>query len=137
MAQIKKNNVKYWEGIGRRKTTTARVRIYEDKNVKSMINDKPIEHYFNNEFDLSYILKPFAVTETKGKFTYTIKITGGGITGWKDAIRLGIARALVKYNESFKPVLRKAGLLTRDPRAVERKKPGLKKARKAPRFSKR
>ncbi len=126
---------KYWEAVGRRKTTTARVRIYEDKEAKNVVNGKPIDFYFS-KIQVKSILKPFNVVEKTG-FRITVQAKGGGITGWKDAIRLGIARALVKYNPDLKPALRKAGLLTRDPRAVERKKVGLKKARKAPRFSKR
>ena len=129
-------NNKYWEGIGRRKTTTARVRIYEDTSIKNSVNDRPFEFFFD-KLTLDYIFEPLKVVEKKGKFSVTVKIRGGGKTGWKDAIRLGIARALVKYNPELKPPLRKAGMLTRDPRAVERKKVGLKKARKAPRFSKR
>ena len=129
-------DIKYWEGIGRRKTTTARVRIYQSKDIKSIVNDKPLSHFFSAD-DVKYMTAPFSTVDQKGKFVYTIKIKGGGKTGWKDAIRLGFARALVKFDENFKSQLRKAGFLTRDARAVERKKAGLKKARKAPRFSKR
>ncbi len=131
------DSVKYWEGIGRRKTATVRVRIYEDSKIKNSINGKPVNAFFS-ELEIEYITKPFRVLDLKDKrFSFTVKANGGGKTGWKDAIRLGIARALIKYNPEFKPALRKAGFVTRDPRAVERKKVGLKKARKAPRFSKR
>jgi len=128
--------MKYWEGIGRRKSTTCRVRIYKD-NFDPKINDKQVGAFFKNQEDIDYIESPLKVANKLGSFTYTVKIQGGGMTGWKDAIRLGMARALVKVDETLKPDLRAAGLLTRDPRVVERKKPGLKKARKAPRFSKR
>ena len=128
---------KYWEGIGRRKEAVARVRIYKkQENSQNLINNKPVNKYFSTS-DMKYILKPLYVTELMDDFYFTIKVSGGGFTGWKDAIRLGLARALVKYDESLKSVLRRNGLLTRDPRVVERKKVGLKKARKAPRFSKR
>ena len=134
-------DVRYWEGIGRRKTSTARVRIYEIKDDNKpryivIVNDKDIREFFD-KLTVDYILDPLRKVGVFGKFRITVKVKGGGRTGWKDAIRLGLSRALVKYDESFKPPLRKAGYLTRDPRAVERKKVGLKKARKAPRFSKR
>jgi small subunit ribosomal protein S9 len=83
------------------------------------------------------VLKPLIVTETAGKFNVTVKVTGGGVAGQRDAIRHGIARALVKADENYKPVLRQHGFLTRDPRAKERKKPGLRRARKAPQYTKR
>ncbi len=128
---------KYWEGVGRRKSTTARVRIYKatDKGSK-LVNDKPIDSYFSN-LEIDYIEYPLHVVGMNNDFVYSVKVRGGGTTGWKDAIRLGLARALIKFNPDYKSILRKNGLVTRDPRVVERKKVGLKKARKAPRFSKR
>ena len=127
--------MKYWEGIGRRKTSVARVRIYKAK-LASTINDKKIEEIFTDPLDRAYITEPLRLTK-HDSLSYTIKVKGGGLTGWKDSIRLGFARALIKLEPELKPILRKAGMLTRDPRTVERKKAGLKKARKAPRFSKR
>lgn len=127
----------YWEGIGRRKESVARVRIYKkEEDSKNLINNNSVNKYFSED-DMEYILKPLFVTDSFEEFYFTVKVSGGGTTGWKDAIRLGLARALVKYNPELRPTLRKNGLLTRDPRVVERKKVGLKKARKAPRFSKR
>ena len=134
---------KYWEGVGRRKETVARVRIYKlgktddsANNGVKLVNDRPITDFFS-ELEVKYIERPLGVTELAKTFYYTVKVKGGGKTGWKDAIRLGLSRALLKYDPELKPILRKFGLVTRDPRVVERKKVGLKKARKAPRFSKR
>lgn len=126
----------YFEGTGRRKTSIARVRIYKTKEFKPTVNDRNPTSYFA-ESDLPYINQPLNVTNLRKDFSWTVHVKGGGISAWKDAIRLGLARALLKYDPELKPTLKKAGLLTRDPRMVERKKPGLKKARKAPRFSKR
>lgn len=128
---------KYTEGIGRRKTSTCRVRIYEGKQA-STINGQSIEEYFNGVPNADKILaKPFQVVEQEGNYYFTAKVSGGGITGQLDAIVLGIARALYKMDENLKPALRTAGLVTRDPRAVERKKYHLRKARKKAQFSKR
>lgn len=134
MATVK---VKYYEGVGRRKLATARVRIVEDSEKKFIINEKTLQDVFPSALAQEKVLKPFVVSETVGKFSVSVKAMGGGTTGWADAISLGLARALVEFNADLKSALRKAGLMTRDPRAVERKKAGLKKARKAPRFSKR
>lgn len=127
----------YFEGIGRRKLTIARVRIYKDTDTSFVINGKGIEVYYPLELDQKQLLRPFTVANLQGKFRVSAQVSGGGKTGWADAIILGIARALIAYDEKLKSQLRKEGLVTRDPRAVERKKTGLKKARKAPRFSKR
>lgn len=121
---------------GRRKTSVARVWI-KPGNGQITINKRPFEEYFTLETLRQEVLKPFAVTNTLGKFDVVAKVEGGGFTGQAGAVRHGIARALLQIDESFKPVLRKEGLLTRDPRMVERKKYGLKKARRAPQFSKR
>jgi small subunit ribosomal protein S9 len=128
---------KYFEGIGRRKVASARVRIYAgDKS--STINDQAVDEYFAGikgvEKDIN---QPFIVSGLEGKYYFTAKVQGGGITGQIDAIKLGISRALYKMDESLKPALRKEGLVTRDPRAVERKKYHHVKARKKPQFSKR
>jgi small subunit ribosomal protein S9 len=134
MATVK---TKYYEGIGRRKVATARVRIVEDGAKTFLINDRTLDEVFPSALAQQRIMKPFVVAEVVGKFSVSVKAMGGGVTGWADAIALGIARALVEFNADLKSPLRKAGSMTRDPRAVERKKAGLKKARKAPRFSKR
>ncbi len=134
MATVK---VKYYEGIGRRKTTIARVRLTEDSAASFVVNGKPMVELFPNALAQEKVMKPLVVAGVNGKFSVSVKVTGGGVTGWVDSISLGIARALVEYDAKMKSGLRTEGLVTRDPRAVERKKAGLKKARKAPRFSKR
>lgn len=129
----------YYEGIGRRKRASARVRIYldEESSGEFIVNDKEGKEYFPRLGDLETLLGPLHDTELTGKVDVTVLISGGGITGQTDAVRLGIARALVKYDESLRNVLRAGGHLTRDPRIKERKKPGLKRARKAPTYTKR
>ena len=128
---------KYFEGIGRRKTSTARVRIYSGEKA-STINDKAIDSYFLSNKDADRLLsEAFVITDLKDKFYFTAKVNGGGINSQIDAVRLGLGRAICTMDESLKPVLRKAGLVTRDPRAVERKKYHHIKARKKPQFSKR
>ncbi|MBM7558836.1 30S ribosomal protein S9 [Marinitoga litoralis] len=127
-------------GTGRRKTSVARVHLRPGEG-KVRVNKKEYESltaYLNNNPVWSkHALEPLAVTGNEGKFDLVITVEGGGMNGQAGAIRLGIARALLNYDESLRPVLRKYGLLTRDPREVERKKYGLKKARRAPQFSKR
>jgi len=130
---------KYVEGIGRRKESSARVRLYKAKKGEDtmiFVNNRDAKDFFSDS-ELEYITLPLNVTESLAKWHISVQVKGGGHTGWKDAIRLGIARALVTEDEKHRPTLRKNGFLTRDPRAVERKKAGLKKARKAPRWSKR
>ena len=122
--------------IGRRKTAVARV-FMRPGSGKVVVNRKPVEEYFPLEWRRRAIHVPFQVTETEGKFDVVVNAKGGGIHGQVDAIRLGIARALVKYNEEFTSPLRQAELLTRDSRMVERKKYGRPKARKRFQFSKR
>lgn len=121
---------------GRRKTAVAQVRLYPGTG-KITVNNRPIEEYFPVEFHRIQIIKPLEVTNTLGKFDIIVKTNGGGISGQAGAVQLGIARALVEYEESFKPTLKEFGLLTRDSRMVERKKYGQKKARKRFQFSKR
>lgn len=134
MAEAKKNK-KYYEGIGRRKTSIARARLMAGEG-KVTINDKSYEIPKNG--DLNYIWwEPLVLTATNGKFDLSVKLSGGGVNSGIDAIRLGISRALVEYDQKFKSILRKSGFLTRDPRAKERKKPGLKRARRAPQWQKR
>ncbi len=130
---------KYQEGIGRRKRASARVRIYidDDSTGDFIVNDKDVLNYFPRLGDLDTLMGPLAATGLEGKTDVTVLIHGGGITGQTDAVRLGLARALVKYDENLRNVLRGGGHLSRDPRVKERKKPGLKRARKAPTYTKR
>lgn len=134
MADVKKE--KYFYGLGRRKEATAQVRLYMTK-ADSVVNDKKFEAYFGNDVTIRSALAPLQLTGNIEKAHISVVVKGGGVTGQAEAISLGIARALVDYDEAYKTVLKKAGFLTRDPREKERKKPGLKRARKAPQFSKR
>lgn len=131
-------NEKYFYGRGRRKEASARVRLFFGRG-QSTINEKGIEDYFGkNQLLINSVKEPLQITgQDNNKAYFTVKINGGGLAGQVDAIRLGLARALLLYDDSNRLALRKAGLLTRDPREKERKKPGLKRARKAPQFSKR
>ena len=126
----------YFYGTGRRKSSVARVRVYNGTG-KITINGRDIDDYFGLETLKLIVNQPLEVTETTGKFDIVCNVTGGGVTGQAGAIRHGLSRALLQYNEELRPALKKAGLLTRDPRMKERKKPGLKGARRAPQFSKR
>lgn len=129
--------VQYYEGIGRRKESTARVRIMSGAG-NFTINGKTLEDYFPRLGDKENILTPLETTgESPSQLDVTVLVKGGGVTGQSDAVKLGLARALVKMSPDFRPPLRQAGLLTRDPREKERKKPGLKRARKAPTYTKR
>lgn len=121
---------------GRRKTSVARVRLIPGSG-KIVINKRDIDDYFDYDTLKVTVKEPLVVTDTLGKYDVIVNVHGGGFSGQAGAIRHGIARALVEVNEEFKPILRKAGFLTRDARMKERKKYGLKKARKAPQFSKR
>jgi small subunit ribosomal protein S9 len=129
--------VQYYEGIGRRKESSARVRIMSGTG-KFTVNDKPLEHYFPRIGDMEAILGPLtAVSKDRATFDITATVYGGGVTGQTDSVQLGLARALVKLDIDSIASLRKGGFLTRDPRVKERKKPGLKRARKAPTYTKR
>jgi small subunit ribosomal protein S9 len=121
---------------GRRKTAVARVRLIPGAG-NITINDRSLEDYFPRDTSRMRILEPFELTETKGQYDIVAKVEGGGISAQADAVRHGISRALVESSEGLRPALRKAGLLTRDPREVERKKYGRHKARKRPQYSKR
>ncbi|HEY8349976.1 MAG TPA: 30S ribosomal protein S9 [Clostridia bacterium] len=123
-------------GTGRRKKSIARVRLVPGEG-KIIVNDRSIDDYFGLETLKVIVRQPLVLTETLGKFDVLCNVVGGGLSGQAGAIRHGIARALVKADEEFRPALKKAGFLTRDPRMKERKKYGLKKARRAPQFSKR
>jgi len=127
----------YYYGTGRRKTSSAQVRLYPSKEPAIIVNDKPADEYFSRSADITFLRRPLRATATEDAFRITVKVTGGGITGQASAIRHGIARALTKANPEFRPTLRREGSLTRDPRMKERKKPGLKRARKAPQYTKR
>ena len=126
----------YYYGTGRRKNAIARVRLTEGSG-KITINGKDIEEFFGMETLKVIAKQPLTVTNTTSKYDVIVKVTGGGFTGQAGAIRHGIARALNEANIEFRPALKQNGFLTRDPRMKERKKYGLKKARKAPQFSKR
>ena len=126
----------YFHGTGRRKTAIAQVRLMPG-NGAIIVNGIPYEERFTRLEDRQAVVKPLLVTESIGQYNITVKVNGGGISGQGGAISHGIARALVRASESLKPVLREHGLLTRDPRVKERKKPGLKRARKAPQYTKR
>jgi small subunit ribosomal protein S9 len=127
----------YYEGLGRRKTATARVRLHPGSGSNFTVNDKPFPEYFTREVDQIHISQALKVTGNEGRFDVTVKVNGGGVTGQAGAVRLGIARALILIEPEYRKVLREYGMLTRDPRAKERKKPGLKRARKAPQYTKR
>ncbi len=130
-------SVQYFEGIGRRKEATARVRLMSGSG-KFTVNDKPVDDYFPRVGDKEAIYSAFRATSQEANtFDVTVMTNGGGVTGQTDAVKLGLARALVKMNAEFTSPLRQMGLLTRDPRIKERKKPGLKRARKAPTYTKR
>ena len=136
MARGVKKDSNVFCGTGRRKSSIARVRLVSGKGTIT-INEKSLDEYLPSETLKTIVKQPLSVTGTEGKFDVIIKVEGGGLSGQAGAIRHGIARALVKASEDNKPALKSAGFLTRDPRMKERKKPGLKKARKAPQFSKR
>ncbi len=126
----------YFYGTGRRKTAVAQVKL-SPGNGAIIINGVPYEELFFSLEHRRAILQPLLVTESLDKYNAMVKVNGGGISGQSGAISHGIARALVRAEESLKPILRQNGLLTRDPRVKERKKPGLKRARKAPQYTKR
>ena len=130
------NKASYFYGTGRRKSSVARVRVYKGTG-KIIINDRPIDDYFGLETLKLIVRQPLVLTETDGKFDIICRVAGGGVTGQAGAIRHGISRALLEANSEYRPELKSNGFLTRDPRVKERKKYGLKKARRAPQFSKR
>jgi small subunit ribosomal protein S9 len=127
----------YYYGTGRRKSAVARVRLYPG-NGQIIINSKSAEEYFGGRHIYQMMInQPLDVTENAGKFNVTVKVLGGGVTGQAGAVRHGLARALVQADAAFRPALKKAGFLARDARVKERKKVGLKRARKAPQYTKR
>lgn len=127
----------YFYGTGRRKSAVARVRLYPG-NGQMTINSKTAEDYFGaRALYQQMVAAPMTLTEQTARYNVTVKVLGGGVTGQAGAVRHGIARALVQSDPALRPMLKKAGLLARDPRQKERKKPGLKRARKAPQYTKR
>ncbi|HPN55169.1 MAG TPA: 30S ribosomal protein S9 [Candidatus Moranbacteria bacterium] len=133
-------NQKYFSAIGRRKTSVAQVRLLENESATDadlIINNRKMKEYFPIALQQSNILSPLKAVGMNGKFGMTVIVRGGGTTGQVEAVRLGIARALVEFDETLKKTLKGLGFMTRDSRKVERKKAGLKKARKSPQWSKR
>ncbi|GAB4524853.1 MAG: 30S ribosomal protein S9 [Anaerolineales bacterium] len=127
----------YYEGVGRRKEATARVRIMEGEG-NFTVNNKPAQEYFTRLGDFTAAFAPLTASgEDQSKFDVSVVVSGGGVTGQTDAVQLGLARAISKWNPDLHAVMRKGGFLTRDARIKERKKPGLKRARKAPTYTKR
>ncbi|MFL7807046.1 MAG: 30S ribosomal protein S9 [Anaerolineae bacterium] len=128
----------YYEGVGRRKAATARVRLYTEENQgQIVVNGRPAEEYFTRLGDMQTVREPLEAVGLEGNFFVSVLVNGGGVTGQADAVRHGLARALLKSDPMLRPTLRRGGYLTRDPRVKERKKPGLKRARKAPQYTKR
>lgn len=134
MATLNKN---YFFGTGRRKTAVARVRLYPGTGTVT-VNGKTIVEYFGGrQLHELVVMQPLRLTGKTGQYNVSVKVVGGGTSGQAGAVRHGIARALIQADEALRPALKKNGLLTRDPRMKERKKPGLKRARKAPQYTKR
>ena len=131
------DSIPYFYGTGRRKSSVARVRVYANGTGKITINNRDIDDYFGLETLKLIVRQPMELTGTSGKLDIICTVAGGGVTGQAGAIRHGLSRALLQYDEELRPALKKAGFLTRDPRMKERKKYGLKGARRAPQFSKR
>jgi small subunit ribosomal protein S9 len=133
----------YFEGVGRRKSATARVRIYTEPPRSGpamgtiVVNGRPGEEYFPRLGDFQQALEPLEAAGLEDRFFVSVQVKGGGVTGQTGAVRHGLARALLKSDPDLRPLLRKGGFLTRDARVKERKKPGLKRARKAPQYTKR
>lgn len=130
-------SAQYYEGIGRRKESSARVRLYPGGTGNVIINDKPAEEYLPRVGDLDLALIPLRTVGQEKAFDVSVHVNGGGISGQRDAIKLGVARALLKIDPDLRGQLKSRGFLTRDSRIKERKKPGLKRARKAPTYTKR
>jgi small subunit ribosomal protein S9 len=126
----------YVEAVGRRKTATARVRLYPGTG-EIVVNDKPMNAYFGRALDQMILKQPLSLVGAESTYNISVHVSGGGEGGQASAVRLGIARALIAGDISLRPTLKAAGFLTRDARAKERKKPGLKRARKAPQYTKR
>ncbi|MCA9374236.1 MAG: 30S ribosomal protein S9 [Candidatus Gracilibacteria bacterium] len=132
-----KNTAEYFYAAGKRKTSVARVRLYSGGKGDIVVNEKPATDYFTLLTNVGVLKSPLKLTGTNKKFDIQIKVIGGGVNSQAEACRHGIARALLEFDPELRSTLKKAGLLTRDSRIKERKKPGLKRARRAPQFSKR
>jgi small subunit ribosomal protein S9 len=130
-------SAQYYEGVGRRKAASARVRVFPGGTGKVVVNDRPLEEYLPRVGDAEVLTEPLVAVGQLRAYDITVHVQGGGVSGQRDAIRLGIARALLKIDPDMRSALKVRGLLTRDARVKERKKPGLKRARKAPTFTKR
>ena len=128
---------KYFYGTGRRKSSVARVRVYENGTGSIIVNGRDIDEYFGLDTLKLIVRQPLVTTDLLGKVDIGVTVAGGGVSGQAGAIRHGVARALLQNGDEMRPILKKAGFLTRDPRMKERKKYGLKGARRAPQFSKR
>ena len=126
----------YVEAVGRRKTASARVRLYPGSG-EIIVNDLPVDEYFGRSLDQMALRAPLVLTGTEASFNISVHVTGGGDSGQAMAVRHGLTRALMATDPNLRPALKAAGFVTRDPRAKERKKPGLKRARKAPQYTKR
>jgi small subunit ribosomal protein S9 len=133
----KEKKGKYFEAIGRRKTSTARVRIYKSTKTSMVVNERELKDYFKTKEMQKLVLDPIAANEGDSKWEIEVKVMGGGIHSQSEAVRHGLSRAIVESNAEFRPALKELGFLKRDARAKERRKFGLKKARKAPKWSKR
>jgi small subunit ribosomal protein S9 len=129
-------SARYYEAVGRRKTSSARVRLYPGTGT-IVVNERPAEAYFKRATEMLTLERPLVLTDTRSSYNVSILVTGGGTTGQAGAVAHGIARALCVADENLRPVLKRNGLMTRDARAKERKKYGLKRARKAPQYTKR
>jgi small subunit ribosomal protein S9 len=129
-------SARYYEAVGRRKTSSARVRLYPGTGT-IVVNERPADEYFRRATEMLTLERPLVLTDTRSSYNVSILVTGGGTTGQAGAVAHGIARALCVADETLRPVLKRNGLMTRDARAKERKKYGLKRARKAPQYTKR
>ncbi len=127
----------YYEGVGRRKEATARVRLYPGDGSVFVVNDRPLKEYFARDLDVMRLMEPLKITGMEGRFNVSVQVRGGGMTGQAGAVCLGLAQALLQVDPELRSLLRQRGLLTVDARVKERKKPGLKRARKAPQYTKR
>lgn len=130
-------SAQYYEGIGRRKAASARVRLFPGGTGRFIVNDKPLEEYLPRIGDVQILMEPLIAIGQERSYDISVHVDGGGVSGQRDAIKLGIARALLQIDPDTRGTLKAAGHLTRDARIKERKKPGLKRARKAPTFTKR
>jgi len=130
-------SAQYYEGIGRRKAATARVRLFPGGTGNLVINEKEGRDYLPREGDVEILLEPLTTIGQEDGYDISVHVNGGGVSGQRDAIKLGVARALLEIDPDLRPRLKAGGYLTRDPRVKERKKPGLKRARKAPTYTKR